>query len=231
MVAKLGSPKRPLPDDDLPEWAWAPTQKLLRVYHVHPDHSGRQHRVFGPLNRFDHQIRDRHRRPKTQPDGRGVIYLAETLGTALAEAFQEQGVDVGVCPNMRAVAMAPATIVVLLDITGDGVMKIGALAGLASGAYPRFLTQRWARAMYEDLPNFMGVRYYGAHQNGICVVAWERTGPLVFDPAEDFSLRSKRLWTRVVVALANQGRAAQRITVSGCSTCQRYGLKNRTEPR
>ena len=43
--------------------------------------------------------------------------------------------------------MAPATALALLDITGDGVMKIGAFAGLASGAYPRSLTQRWGRAM------------------------------------------------------------------------------------
>lgn len=231
MVAPLGSPERPLRNDDLPAWIWTPTEKLIRVYHVHRDYSGRQHRVFGPLNRFDHQIRDGHQRPKTQPDGRGVIYLAETLGTALAEAFQEQGVDVGVCPNMRAVAMAAPTATALLDITGDGVMKIGAVAGLASGAYPRRVTQRWARAIYEDLGEFAGVRYRGAHQNGICIAAWERTGPLAFNSAEDFSLRSKTLWGRVVVALADQGRAAERITVGACPTCRCYGLKNRTTPR
>lgn len=97
MVAKLGSPTRPLPSDDLPAWTWKPTQKLIRVYHAHAAHSGRQHRLYGALNRFDHQVRDRHQKPKLQPDGRGVIYLAETLGTALAEAFQSQGVEVGVC--------------------------------------------------------------------------------------------------------------------------------------
>lgn len=211
-------------------WAWAPTEQLLRVYHVHPARSGRQHRVFGPLNRFDQHIRDRHQRPKTQIDGRGVIYLAETLGTALAEAFQDQGVEVGVCPNMRAVAMAPSTPLDLLDITGDGVMKIGAVAGLASGAYPRRLTQRWARAIYEDLERMAGIRYRGAHQNGICVAAWERTEPLVFDLTEDFSLGSKTLWGRVVVALADQGRVATRITVSACPTCQRNGITKAIAP-
>ena len=200
------------------------------MYHVHPVHSGRQHRLFGPLNRFDQQIRDRHQQPKPQPDGRGVMYLAETLGTALTEAFQEQGVEVGICPNMRAVAVAPSSAVELLDITGDGVMKIGAVAGLASGAYPRRLTQRWGRAIYEDLPEFSGVRYRGAHQNGICVVAWERTGPLVVDPAEDFSLRSRTLWDRVVVALADQGRATERITVGACPICLRNGMERRMGP-
>lgn len=231
MVAPLGAPERPLSDSGLPGWSWKPAQKLLRVYHVDPTRSGRQHRIFGPLNRFDHQIRDRRQRPKLQPDGRGVIYLAETLGTALAEAFQDQGVEVGVCPNMRAVAMAPSTTVELLDITGVGVMRIGAVAGLASGAYPRRLTQRWGRAIYEDLARFAGIRYRGAHQNGICVAAWERTGPLSFDAAEDFSLRSKTLWDRVVLALADQGRDTERITVSACSTCRSKGMTTKTSPR
>jgi len=212
VVKPLGTPERPLPDAGLPSWAWRPAQKLLRVYHAHPKHSGRQHRVFGPLNRFDQHIRDRRQRPKQQPDGRGVIYLAETLGTALADAFQDQGVEVGVCPNMRAVAMAPSSTVELLDITGAGAMKIGAVAGLASGAYPRRLTQRWGRAIYEDLRTLAGIRYRGAHQNGICVAAWERTGSLVFDTAQDFALRSKQLWNRVVLALADQGRNTERVS-------------------
>ena len=88
------------------------------------------------------------------------------------------------------------------------------------------LTQRWGRAIYEDLEGFAGIRYRGAHQNGICVAGWERQSePLAFDPAEDFSLRSKTLWGRVVVALADQGRVAKRITVSACPTCQRTDKK------
>lgn len=176
------------------------TRKLIRVYHAHPAYSGRQHRLFGPLARFDYQIRDRHQNPKLQLDGRGVIYLADKLETALAEAFQDQGVEVGICPNMRAVSMSPALAVELLDLGGNGVMKIGALAGLASGNYRRRLTQRWGRRIYEDLDTFAGIRYRGAHQHGLCVVGWERTGPLTFDAASDLELDGP-LWTRVVVAL------------------------------
>jgi hypothetical protein len=226
VVAALGPPTRPLPSDDLPTWTWSPTRKLIRVYHAHPAYSGRQHRLFGPLNRFDHQIRDGHQQPKVQPDGRGVIYLAENLGTALAEAFQSQGVEVGVCPNMRAVAMAPVTPTDLLDLTGDGLMKIGALAGLASGYYARRLTQRWGRAVYEDLEAYAGIRYRGAHQNGLCVVGWERTGPLAFDPADDHPLDGP-LWDRLTVALADQGRTALKIDVLDCPDCQRDGTTSR----
>jgi hypothetical protein len=229
VVAKLGSPTRPLPSDELPAWTWKPRQKLIRVYHAHTGHSGRQHRFYGPLNRFDHQVRDRHQQPKLQPDGRGVIYLAETLGTALAEAFQSQGVEVGVCPNMRAVPMAPPSATALLDLTGDGVMKIGALAGLAAGHYPRRVTQRWGRAIYEDLKGFAGIRYRGAHQSGICVVGWERTSPLAFADDEDLEL-DELLWDRVVVALADQWRVATKINFRDCPECQRGGATSRLTP-
>ena len=219
MVAALGSPARPLQDNGLPGWVWEPGHNLIRVYHAHPTYSGREHRLFGPLNRFDHQIRDRHQKPKLQPDGRGVIYLADNLATSLAEAFQDQGVEVGICPNMRAVPMSPAANVELLDITGDGVMKIGALAGLASGAYRRRLTQQWGRAIYEDLSRFAGIRYRGAHQNGLCVVGWERTGVLTFGATSDLALDGV-LWTRVAVALQSQGRTAMKISANDCPRCR-----------
>jgi hypothetical protein len=57
-------------------------------------------------------------------------------------------------------------------------MKIGALATLGSGNEPRRLTQRWARAVYEDVPVAIGVRYRGAHQGGIAVAIWDRADQL-----------------------------------------------------
>jgi RES domain-containing protein len=203
---------------------------MVRVYHAHPTRSGREHRTYGPLNRFDQHVRNRHQRPKVQLDGRGVIYLAENLDCALAEAFQDQGKVVGVCPNMRAVAMAPQTPAKLLDITGNGVMKIGAVASLAGGNEPRRLTQRWGRAIYEDLLNLAGILYRGAHQSGRCVVAWERTGALAFDRNEDRSLVSRVLWERVEFELAEQGRSALQIKAGECKTCQDAGLTNAISP-
>ena len=229
MVAELGSPKRPLPADDLPSWTWQPTDKLIRVYHAHPTYSGRQHRLYGPLNRFDQQIRDRRQQPKLQPDGRGVVYLAEALSTALAEAFQGQGAEVAVCPNMRAVPMAPSSPTEMLDLTGDGLMKIGALAGLASGNYARRLTQRWGRAIYEDLESFAGIRYRGAHQNGICIAGWERTGSLIFTESQDLALDGP-LWSRVVLALSTQGRLARKIPALNCPECAKRSVTTRLAP-
>lgn len=224
MVAPLGPPRRPLPAKGLPGWAWSPKKRFIRIYHAHPTRSGRAHRLYGPLNRFDQQIRDARQRPRIQPSGRGVIYLAENFGSALAEAFQGQGRVVEICPNMRAVPMAPASELMVLDITGDGIMKIGARAALASGHEPRRLTQRWGRAIYEDLPGFAGILYRSAHQNGRCVAGWETTGPLGFDLDEDRSLAGRSLWPRLVVALADQGREARRVRAADCNHCRRVGI-------
>jgi hypothetical protein len=59
---------------------------------------------------------------------------------------------VEICPNrylMVAESSAPA---LLLDVSGDGAMRIGAVATLGSGNEKRRTTQRWARRIYEDLP-------------------------------------------------------------------------------
>jgi hypothetical protein len=159
-----------------------------------------------------------------------VIYLAESLGCGLAEAFQGQGRVVEICPNLRAIPMAPTSELLLLDITGDGIMRIGARAALASGSEPRRLTQRWGRAIYEDLPDFAGLLYRSAHQNGRCVVGSERTGALTFDPAQDRALAGRSLWPRTIVALADQGRQARRVRAADCSDCRAAGVNRAIAP-
>jgi hypothetical protein len=159
-----------------------------------------------------------------------VIYLAESFGCGLAEAFQGKGRVIEICPNMRAIPMAPTSEVLLLDITGEGIMKIGARAALASGSEPRRLTQRWGRAIYEDLPDFAGILYRSAHQNGRCVVGWERTVALAFDSAQDRALASRKLWPRTIVALAGQGREARRVRSTDCSDCRAAGVSRAIAP-
>jgi hypothetical protein len=110
----------------------------------------------------------------------------------------------------------------LLDLTGDGAMKIGALTTLGSGNEPRRLTQRWARAIYEDAPAASGVRYRGAHQGGIAVAIWDRAGELaVFPGMSDRGdpLMIPAMLSRIEVALAAQGRYARVISQRDCPDC------------
>lgn len=99
---------------------------MVRVYHEQPDHDGMTPRTFGPLARFDPHVRDSHQRPRTDPQDRGVLYLAADLATALAESYPGQWPEVSICPHARAAWVCPPTPIALLDLTGEGALAIGA---------------------------------------------------------------------------------------------------------
>jgi hypothetical protein len=222
-VTPLRSPRRPLPEVE-PDHVctWAPHDWMIRVYHAHPNRAPLQARTFGPLHRFDPHVRDRRQRPREQPDGRGTMYLTENLACALAESFPEQWPEVSICPSQYAVLAGPDQPAALLDLTGDGAMKIGAVATLGSGREPRQLTQRWGRAIYEDFPQLHGIRYRGAHQGGVCVVVWERSDALEVRPgtaAPGRQLLEPAMLDRVRVALSAQGRYPVAISSDDCPRC------------
>jgi transposase len=153
-----------------------------------------------------------------------VIYLADDLACALAEAFQEQPFEVAICPNMRATWAKAHGSARLLDLTGDGTMFIGAVGALSSGRELRRRTQRWGRAIYEDYGHLSGIRYRAAHQGGLALALWETAPAMVAIPGQDRALRERGVWERVVVALAAQGRVAERVRADECRQCVEYGL-------
>ena len=228
MVTLLRPPKGTLPDPGREHlWTWRPDRPMVRLYHAHPGRSPLRARTYGPLGRFDPHVRDRHNRPQEQRDGRGVSYLAETLSCALAEAFPEQWLEVANCPGARALQAAPGKAVTLLDLTGDGAMRIGAVGTLGSGNEPRRLTQRWGRAIYEQFPSLAGIRYRGAHQGGTAVAVWERAGILRASSATVApgpALLDPGMKERVTVALAAQGRYPVRIAAADCRCCREASL-------
>lgn len=97
-------------------------------------------------------------------------------------------------------------------------MSIGAVGTLAWGDEPRRLTQRWARAIYEDLPDFRGLRYRSAHQGGLAIAYWG-LDPLVEVPGTDIALTDATMLGRVRLALAKQGRVLRIIDPSSCDRC------------
>jgi len=195
---------------------------MVRVYHDDPDHDGLTPRTFGPLARFDPHVRDGHKRPREDPQGRGALYLAADLGTALAESYPGQWPEVPICPHARAAWVRPPRSIALLDLAGEGALAIGAPGTLQWGDEPRRRTQRWGRRIYEQYRDLEGIRYQAAHQGGECVVVWERA-PAVHRLAGG-DRRLWAVWSRVVVALAGQGRTPRRIAASGCQRCRDAGF-------
>ncbi len=233
MVTRLKPPPSQLPNPGADAlWAWRTDHFMVRVYHEHPERPPLEARTYGPLARFDPHVRDRHGKPREQADGRGVSYLSATLECALAEAFPEQHPEVAICPRARAIRAAPPADALLLDLTGDGAMRIGAVFTLGSGNEPRRLTQRWGRAIYERLPSLAGIRYRGAHQGGEAVAVWERAGilrvPAGATTNAGRALLEPGMEERVRVALAAQGRYPVRVTSSDCRRCREAGAASRT---
>lgn len=197
----------------------------MRVYHEQPGHAGIAPRTFGPLARFDPHVHDAHQRPREDPHGRGVLYLAANLATALAESYPEQWPEVSICPHTRATWVRPPTPVELLDLTGEGALAIGATGVLQWGDEPRRRTQRWGRRIYEQYSHLEGIRYQAAHQSGECAVLWERAPPLQRLPGGDRRLWA--VWSRVVTALAGQRRTPRRIEAAECRQCRETGLRTK----
>lgn len=195
---------------------------MVRVYHEHPSRDGMAPRTFGPLNRFDPHVRDRRQQPREDPQGRGVLYLARDLGTALAEAYPGQWPGVGICPHARAGWARPTVAhIPLLDLTGNGAMRIGAVGTVAWGDEPRRRTQRWGRRIYEQYSDLDGILYNAAHQGGESVVLWERAAALEVLPGGDRKLWA--VWAYVVAALAAQRRYPRRIAAADCNACRKAG--------
>jgi hypothetical protein len=220
VVAPLTDPPAVLPADP-DEWIWPAGVPFVRIYHEHPHHDGLQPRTFGPLHRFDPHVRDRRQQPREDPHGRGVLYLARDLRTALAEAFSGQTPEVAICPHARAGWVAPATPLRLLELTGDGAMAIGAVGTIATGAEPRRRTQRWARRIYEQYAHLDGIHYRGAHQGGEAVALWDRAPALDRLSGGDRTLWA--VWPRVAVALAAQRRYPRRLGAADCGACHTAG--------
>ncbi len=221
MVGKLGPPPATLPADP-PTEHWGQWEPLVRVYHDHPARDGMAVRTFGPVGRFDPHVRDRHRQPRESSDGRGVLYLARDLPTALAEAYPGQWPQVLICPHARAGWVRPQEEMALLVLTGEGAMAIGAVGTVAWGDESRSLTQRWGRRIYEQYTELDGIWYRSGHQGGESVAVWDRAPHLERPEGGDRSLWA--VWPYVHIALAGQRRQPRRIAAGDCATCRRYGL-------
>jgi RES domain len=198
---------------------------MVRVYHEQPGHDGTAPRTFGPLARFDPHVRDARQRSREDPQGRGVLYLAADLATALAESYPEQWPEVSICLHTRAAWVCPPVQVALLDLSGEGALAIGATGVLQWGDEPRRRTQRWGRRIYEQYGHLEGIRYQAANQ-GECTVLWERAPTLQHLQGGDRSLWA--VWSRVVTALAGQRRTPRRIEAGECRRCREAGLANPT---
>jgi len=125
-------------------------------------------RHYGPLRgRLDPHL------PPARLQQRGVMYVANSLLTCLAEAFQaKRRVDVVTAQPMLA-TFALTRDVSLLNMVGLWPTRAGASTAIHSGPRPR--TQAWARAIYDAFPPIEGVLYCSSmNANQPAIALFER---------------------------------------------------------
>ena len=232
MVVELAPPVRPLPKGG-DTWTWEPRTgsgpwRWCRVYHAGPhNRDGHTPRGYGPLYRFDPHQRDSSGAPRTDPDGRTVLYVGIDLATSACEVFGE-GAHAALCPNYRVAFLAPTTDLRLFDRAAPGsAMAIGALPALATGALKRTLTQQWARAIYEDQPAakpVTGIAYNSAYNGAMSLALWDSAGLVetIIDrtgkPA-DIALADARMLARFTAAVTPRLITVDVINSTSCPHC------------
>ena len=125
-------------------------------------------RQYGPLRgRFDPHV------PPAQLQQRGVMYVASSLLTCLAEVFQaKRRIDVMTAQPLLA-TFALTHDVSLLNLVGLWPTRAGASTAIHSGPRPR--AQAWARAIYDAFPEIGGVLYCSSmNANQPAIALFER---------------------------------------------------------
>jgi hypothetical protein len=130
-----------------PQFHYLPNgTRLVRLFNPKPHGIGAlTFRTFGPLDRFDHQLR-KDGKPCDNPE-RGIYYAGLTLSCCIAETFGDIGViETG---EMRVASPITTRPLKLLDLRGQGAMRAGTVSGIAS-VPSRRLSQRWSVYFYDN---------------------------------------------------------------------------------
>lgn len=112
------------------------------------------------------------------PDqGYGILYVGEDVYASFIECYGrvhgERGVAESALKQRNLIRIRSKHSLSLVDITGSGLVKLGADARLTSGEYRK--ARRWAKAIWEHPQQVDGFRYRSRHDNNrICCGLFNR---------------------------------------------------------
>lgn len=96
-----------------------------------------------------------------QEQGYGILYVGADEYAAFIECFGRahgaRGVAELALRQRNLVRITSARPLVLADLTGNGLVKLGADARLASGSY--LMARKWAQAIWQHPQQVDGIRY------------------------------------------------------------------------
>ncbi len=128
---------------------------------------------------FDHSGKGRF---DDQEQGYGILYVGADEYAAFIECFGRahgaRGVAELALLQRNLVRMTSARPLVLADLTGNGLVKLGADARLASGSY--LTARKWAQAIWEHPHQVDGLRYHSRHDDTrLCCGLFDRMRALL----------------------------------------------------
>lgn len=113
---------------------------------------------------FDRSGRGRNDSPQ---QGYGILYVGFDIQTTFIECFGRVHGAIGVAEtDLRKRALIEITAnrpLKLVDLWGNGLVKIGADARLSSGSY--LIARAWAKAIWEHPEQVDGIRYHSRHDD------------------------------------------------------------------
>lgn len=112
--------------------------------------------------------------------GYGILYVGEDEYAAFIECYGRvhgaRGVEESALRQRNLMCIMSDRPLVLVDLTGSGLVKLGADARLASGPY--LIARRWSQAVWEHPMQVDGLRYHSRHDNiRVCCGLFDRASP------------------------------------------------------
>lgn len=102
-----------------------------------------------------------------QEQGYGILYVGADEYAAFIECFGRahgaRGVAELTLRQRNLVRITSVRPLVLADLTGNGLVKLGADARLASGSY--LMARKWAQAIWQHPQQVDGIRYHSRHDD------------------------------------------------------------------
>jgi RES domain len=168
------------PKDPLPEHPEPPLDFPSRILPV-VESAGPWYRL-NPVQHasalyFDRSGRGRFDSPA---QGYGILYVGEDEYAAFIECYGRshgaRGVAEADLKQRNLVSISAGRPLVLVDLTGSGLVKLGADARLSSGAYA--IARNWAKAIWAHPEQVDGLRYRSRHDDErYCCGLFDRDRP------------------------------------------------------
>lgn len=99
--------------------------------------------------------------------GYGIMYVGADVYASWIECYGRvhgaKGISVNTLKQRNLSAIDSTKELIFADLTGSGLVKMGADARLSSGAYP--VARLWAQAIYEHPQQVDGIRYRSRHDD------------------------------------------------------------------